>query len=71
MEMTEAKCLLKPWVCWLHKIFMLLVVLQGWMKQFHIGQAKYKQHVRHLNAKVALEHASQENSVILSGKLMQ
>ena len=39
--------------------------LQGRRKQFYIGQAKYKQHVRHLNAKVALEHASQENSVIL------
>ena len=65
MEMAEAKCLLKPWVHWLHKIFMFLVVLQDQMKQFYIGQAKYKQHVRHLNAKVALEHASQENSMIL------
>ena len=35
--------------------------MQGRRKQFYIGQAKYKQHVRHLNAKVALEHASQEN----------
>ena len=65
MEMAEAKCLLKSWVHWLHKIFMFLVVLQDRMKQFYIGQAKYKQHVRHLNAKVALEHASQENSMIL------
>ena len=40
-------------------------VTQGRRKQFYIGQAKYKQHVRHLNAKVTLEHASQENSVIL------
>ena len=23
--------------------------MQGWRKQFHIGQAKYKQHVKHLN----------------------
>ena len=33
---------------------------QGQRKQFHIGPAKYRQHVKHLNVRVALQHTSQE-----------
>ena len=43
---------------------------QGRREQFHIGLAKYRQHVKHLNVRVVLEHTSQEyyeSEIISSG----
>ena len=62
---------------WLHLSFCCIILsppaqafilqrhlYQGWKKQFHIGQAKYKQHVRHLNVRVVLEHDFQKVDVL-------